>query len=223
MRILLVEDDEVIASQLVRSLSKLGYQVDHSETGPEGLQCALLHPYQAIVLDGMLPGMDGWKVCSEYRAYGGTSPVLMLTARDEVENRVRGLDSGADDYLGKPFAFEELTARLRALTRRSQGSRETVLRAADLEIDTTAKTARVAGNYLKLTPREYDLLEALVRNRGRILTRETIIESIWGDDTSLSNTVNFHVTALRKKLDAGRDQSLIETVHGFGYRLRETE
>jgi two-component system copper resistance phosphate regulon response regulator CusR len=143
----------------------------------------------------------------------------MLTARDAVEDRVRGLDIGADDYLVKPFDFNELLARVRALLRRDKPTKSSRMTFDDLEIDSAGKTVRRNGEVLKLTPREYSLLEALVRNRGRVLSREVIIDRIWNDDESMSNTVNFHVTALRKKIDSGREKSLIETVHGFGYRI----
>jgi two-component system copper resistance phosphate regulon response regulator CusR len=145
----------------------------------------------------------------------------MLTARDEVEERVRGLELGADDYLAKPFAFSELLARVRALLRRDKVHRTRVIRIADLEIDTTARRVRRGGAKIPLTPREYALLEALAANEGRTITREAILEQIWRDDESYSNTVSFHVASLRKKIDAGHDPKLIHTVHGIGYVLRD--
>jgi two-component system copper resistance phosphate regulon response regulator CusR len=145
----------------------------------------------------------------------------MLTAKDAIEDRVKGLDLGADDYLVKPFSIKELLARVRALTRRGKLEKSSIIYLADLEIETRSKIVKRQGEILHLTPREYSLLESLARNRGRTLSREYIIEQVWNDDQSLSNTVNFHVTALRKKIDVGRERSLIETIHGFGYRIQE--
>lgn len=223
MRILVVEDDEVISERLRIALKKEGYKVDVAEDGDEGLFQASMNNYGVIVLDLMLPKRDGWSVCAELRKRKDSTPILMLTARDAVSDRVKGLDSGADDYLPKPFDFNELTARIRALIRRDKQVKTSLLKVADLEIDSVGRTVTRNGEIVHLTPREFTLLEALARNAGRTLTREIIIENIWADDESLSNTVNFHVTSLRKKIDAGREQPLIHTVHGFGYMLRATE
>lgn len=220
MRILVIEDDEVIAERLHHALTKEGYAVDTVPDGERGLALAQLRPYSLILLDLMLPGRDGVSVCEALRRGRHNVPILMLTARGQVEDKVRGLDAGADDYLPKPFEFKELLARIRALLRRDKAQKGALLVVGDLEIDPTAKVVRRAGHDLHLTPREFSLLEALARNQGRVLTRDVIIEQIWADDRSLSNTVNFHVTSLRKKIDEGREKSLIETVHGFGYRLR---
>lgn len=220
MRILVIEDDEVIAERLHHALTKEGYAVDTVPDGERGLALAQLRPYSLILLDLMLPGRDGVSVCEALRRGRHNVPILMLTARGQVEDKVRGLDAGADDYLPKPFEFKELLARIRALLRRDKARKGALLVVDDLEIDPTAKVVRRAGHDLHLTPREFSLLEALARNQGRVLTRDVIIEQIWADDRSLSNTVNFHVTSLRKKIDEGREKSLIETVHGFGYRLR---
>lgn len=220
MRILVVEDDDVIAAQLRRTLGKEGYEVDVAHDGDRGFAMASSGAYSVILLDWMLPGRSGIDVCKSLREYGMTRPILMLTAKREVDDRVEGLDAGADDYLPKPFEFQELLARIRALVRRTKSNKVTQFKVEDLEIDTRSRMVRRGGEELKLTPREYDLLEALARNRGRTLTREVIINQIWGDDSSVSNTVNFHVNSLRKKVDGGREPGLIETVHGFGYRLR---
>ncbi len=220
MRVLVVEDDEVISNRLVHSLTKEGYDVDRAADGVHGLSLAAEHPYAVILLDLMIPGKDGWAVCRELRAQGKTTPILMLTARDQTADKVKGLDEGADDYLPKPFDFTELLARMRALIRRGQPNKSTKLYASDLELDTTHRSVNRGEETIHLTPREYSLLEALARHAGRTLTREMIIGQVWGDDESLSNTVNFHVTALRRKIDGGREKSLIETIHGFGYRLR---
>ncbi|HRI43454.1 MAG TPA: response regulator transcription factor [Fimbriimonadaceae bacterium] len=223
MRILVIEDDEVIAERLHHALTKEGYAVDTVPDGERGLALAQIRPYSLILLDVMLPGRDGVSVCEALRRGRHNVPILMLTARGQVEDKVRGLDAGADDYLPKPFEFKELLARIRALLRRDKTQKSAVLVVDDLEIDAAAKVVRRAGRDLHLTPREFSLLEALARNQGRVLTRDVIIEQVWADDRSLSNTVNFHVTSLRKKIDEGREKSLIETVHGFGYRLRGSD
>ncbi len=209
----------MIGERLRKTLAKEGYVVDLASDGEAGLQQAQRESYSLIICDVMMPKRDGWSVVQKLRADRAKTPILMLTARDAVEDRVRGLDIGADDYLVKPFDFNELLARVRALLRRDKPTKSSWMTFDDLEIDSAGKTVRRNGEVLKLTPREYSLLEALVRNRGRVLSREVIIDRIWNDDESMSNTVNFHVTALRKKIDSGREKSLIETVHGFGYRI----
>lgn len=221
MRVLLVEDDEVISERLKRALEKEGYSADLAHDGQAGLDLAKFGEYSVIVLDVMMPKRDGWSVCQALREGKNTTPILMLTAKDAIEDRVKGLDLGADDYLVKPFSLKEFLARIRALSRRSKLEKSSIMHLSDLEIDANAKTASRNGVPLKLTKREFTLLEALARNRRRILSREFIIEQIWNDEDSVSNTVNFHVTSLRKKIDEGREKSLIETVHGFGYRIAE--
>jgi len=176
--------------------------------------------YGLVVLDLMLPKLDGFEVCSQLRRNRSTVPILMLTARDEIDDRVRGLDVGADDYLPKPFDVRELQARVRALLRRDKVLKTGVLTIDDLEIDSSAKTVRRGGKEVHLTPREFSLLEALTRNVGRTLTREMILDSVWNNEEALENTVNFHVTSLRKKIDTEGATKLIHTVHGFGYVLR---
>jgi DNA-binding response OmpR family regulator len=223
MRVLVVEDDEVIGEALQRSLQKEGYTVDLSRDGEDGLWQAKSGVHSVIVLDVMMPKRDGWSVCKAIRDAKVKAPILMLTARDSIEDRVKGLDLGADDYLVKPFDVSEFLARVRALLRRDKTSKSATILVNDLEIDSVAKTVSRGGQLLHLTPREYSLLEALARNLGRTLSRETIIDRVWDDDESLSNTVNFHVTSLRKKIDANREKSLIETVHGFGYRISPGE
>ena len=215
----MIEDDDVIGERLRKTLAKEGYVVDLALDGEDGLRQAQRESYSLIICDVMMPKRDGWSVVAELRRDRSRTTVLMLTARDAVEDRVKGLDLGADDYLVKPFDFNELLARVRALLRRDKPVKSSKMSFDDLEIDSAGKTVRRDGELIKLTPREYSLLEALVRNRGRVLSREVIIDRIWNDDESLSNTVNFHVTSLRKKIDAGREKSLIETVHGFGYRI----
>jgi two-component system copper resistance phosphate regulon response regulator CusR len=223
MRILLVEDDDVISDRIRVGLEKARYTVDVAYDGETGLQMARDGSYALVILDVMLPRRDGWSVCEALRLRGRRVPILMLTARDSVEDRVKGLDLGADDYLPKPFDFKELQARVRALLRRDSVSKANVIRVGDLEVNTLGRTTRRGGKEISLTPHEFSLLEALVRNAGRTLTRETIQEVVWGDDESYSNVVSFHVASLRKKIDAEFPVRLIHTVYGVGYVLRAPE
>ncbi|MEZ0325214.1 MAG: response regulator transcription factor [Fimbriimonas sp.] len=223
MRVLLVEDDEVIAEQIAGALQRERYVVDVALDGEGGSDMAAMNTYGLVVLDIMLPKKDGWAICSEIRRRRDAVPVLMLTARDSVDDRIKGLEGGADDYLPKPFDIRELLARVRALLRRDKVHRTGVIRVADLEIDANAHKASRAGQDLKLTPREFALLEALARNEGRTLTRQVILESVWNNEESLENSVNFHVTSLRRKVDAPFETKLIHTVHGIGYVLRNSE
>lgn len=220
MRVLLVEDDAVIADQIAAALRREGFQVDVAGDGDRAIDLAILKTYGLLVLDVMLPGRDGWSVCRTARKMGIDAPILMLTARDAVEDRVKGLEGGADDYLVKPFDVRELLARIHALLRRDAVHRTGAIEIDDLVIDAKAHTVRRGGHALHLTPREFSLLEALARNEGRTLTREVILESVWGAEDSLDNTVNFHITSLRKKVDTPDRTKLIHTVHGLGYVLR---
>lgn len=220
MKLLVVEDDEAIAEMLQQGLTQAGYDVEVVQDGRAGLEQALSRPYALIVLDVMLPELDGWQVCAALRDAHSRIPILMLTARDSVPDRIQGLDIGADDYLIKPFDFAELTARIHALLRRDGLHRSRVIRVADLEIDSRQRRVTRAGREVILTPREYTLLEALAARQGQILTREVIQERIWGDDESFSNIVDVRVGQLRKKIDAGHALKLIQTVHGVGYTLR---
>ena len=220
MRILLVEDDLVIAEQIARTLERERFKVDTVRDGVEAEGMGYDTAYNLIILDVMLPGRDGWTICENLRRAKVRTPILMLTARDSVEDRIRGLEGGADDYLPKPFDVRELMARMKALLRRDQVHKTGVLVVADLEIDTGARTVTRSGQLIKLTRREYDLLEALAKNEGRTLTREAILERIWNNEESQLNTVNFHVASLRKKVDADFEPKLIQTVHGIGYVMR---
>lgn len=223
MRLLVVEDDVDIAVEIARTLKGDGHAVDVVHDGEAALDAVAVGSYGLIVLDIMLPKLDGWGVCRELRRQRDGTPVLMLTARDSVDDRVRGLEDGADDYLVKPFDARELLARVRALLRRDKVVRTGVIQVADLEIDSRSHRVTRGGQEIRLTPREYSLLEALARNVGRTLTRDVILERIWGSEENTENAVNFHVTSLRKKIDAGYDVKLIHTVHGFGYVMRSPD
>jgi DNA-binding response OmpR family regulator len=223
MRILLVEDDAVIASSLAKGLREQAYAVDVATDGDAAIYQAAVNPYDAIVLDVMLPKRDGFAVSRELRRRGLTTPVLMLTARDAVRDRIEGLDTGADDYLTKPFEFGELLARLRALLRRGPVLAPAVLRVADLELDTHAQRATRAGRGVALTTREYALLEFLARNAGRVVGRAEISDHVWDDNYDpLSNLIESYINRLRRKLDAPGLPPLIHTRRGAGYTLAES-
>ena len=220
MRVLLVEDDPVIGAEIRGVLEREGNVVEHVTDGVQALEAHAYADHQLIILDIMLPKMDGWEVCRRLRQRKITTPILMLTARDSVDDRVKGLEEGADDYLSKPFDVRELLARIKALVRRDKVHRTGMIHVADLEVNSHAKSVKRAGKEIHLTPREYSLLEALARNEGRTITREFILESVWNNEERLENTVNFHITSLRKKIDADFEPKLIHTVHGFGYVLK---
>ena len=217
----MVEDEPRMAGLLKRALQEEGHAVDVAADGREGLWLATENAYGAIVLDVMLPGLDGIEVCRRLRESGAWAPVLMLTARDGVTDRVRGLDAGADDYLVKPFSLLELAARLRALARRDGKGRPPVLAEGDLRLDPASKQAWRAGTELHLSPKEYSLLEFFLRHPGQVLTRSAIIEAVW--DFAYdggSNVVDQYVNYLRRKIDAPFGRRDLETVRGMGYRLR---
>jgi two-component system, OmpR family, response regulator len=221
VRVLVVEDEVRMAGLLRRALKEEGHAVDVAADGPQGLWLATENEYGAIVLDVMLPGMDGFQLCRRLRESGAWAPVLMLTARDGVTDRVRGLDAGADDYLVKPFSLLELAARLRALARRDGRGRPLVLAEGDLRLDPAGKQAWRAGTELHLSPKEYSLLEFFLRHPGQVLTRSAIIEAVW--DFAYdggSNVVDQYVNYLRRKIDAPFGRRDLETVRGMGYRLR---
>jgi DNA-binding response OmpR family regulator len=199
-----------------------GYAVDNTHAGEEGYHLASVEPYDLVILDVMLPAMDGLEVCRRLRSQKSNVPILMLTARDTVDDRVAGLDCGADDYLVKPFAFRELLARTRALLRRDTASRDPVLRIADLELDTVSHAVRRAGSTVDLTSKEYAILEYFVRNPSRILTRNQIAEHVWNYDfVAMSNIVDVYIGNLRRKLADDHDPRLLHTIRGTGYQLRE--
>jgi two-component system, OmpR family, response regulator len=224
MRVLVIEDEVRMARLIKRALEEEGHAVDVAGDGPDGLWMATENPYAAVVLDVMLPGFDGFELCRRLRAAGIWAPVLMLTARDEVGDRVRGLDAGADDYLVKPFSLLELSARLRALARRDDRRRPAVLAEGDLQLDPASKRAWRAGKELQLSPKELSLLEFFLRHPGAVLTRSQIIDAVWDfayDGTS--NVVDQYVNYLRRKVDIPFGRNDIETVRGIGYRLRHEE
>lgn len=220
-KILVIDDDRKITAFLRRSLTYEGYHVMEAYDGYQGLQVARENPPDLVVLDVMLPGMDGWEVCRRLREVSDV-PILMLTARDEVADRVRGLDAGADDYLVKPFALEELLARVRALLRRYQPAAAAVLQYSDLVLDTNTREARRGSRTITLTNKEYELLALFLRHPRQVLTREAIMDEIWGYDYSgESNVLEVYIGYLRQKLEAGGEPRLIHTVRGAGYTLRE--
>ncbi|HKB02834.1 MAG TPA: response regulator transcription factor [Gemmataceae bacterium] len=221
-RVLVVEDQKRLLASLRRGLGEAGFEVQVAPTGEEGYYVATTRPPDVLVLDVMLPGRDGLRVLRDLRAAGFARPVLLLTARDAVEDRVRGLDAGADDYLVKPFAFAELLARLRALLRRGAADREVVLRAADLEADLLARRAVRGGVEIELTAREFELLAFLLRHRDETVTRDMLAREVWKEpDGVLSNVIEVAVNALRRKVERPGERQLIHTVRGVGYALRE--
>ena len=221
MRILVVDDERAVRESLRRALQLEGYEVELAEDGADAL--AKLNgggTPDAVILDVLMPTIDGLEVCRRIRRDGNSVPVLMLTARAEVESRVAGLDAGADDYLPKPFALEELLARLRALLRRSGGGDE-LLRFEDLELDPSTREARRDGELMELTRTEFNLLELFMRNPRQVLTRSTIFERVWGYDFGFaSNSLDVYIGYLRRKTEAGNRPRLIQTVRGVGYALR---
>jgi two-component system, OmpR family, response regulator MprA len=223
MKILVVDDERAVRDSLRRALELQGYQVDLAADGAEAL--AQLEPDgqpDAVVLDILMPGMDGLEVCQRIREQGSDVPVLMLTARDAVGDRVAGLDAGADDYLVKPFALEELLARIRALLRRTRPTADGVLRFADIELDPGTREVRRDGERIDLTRTEFNLLELFMLNPRQVLTRSIIFERVWGYDFGFaSNSLDVYIGYLRRKTEAGRKPRLIHTVRGVGYALRE--
>ena len=220
MRILVVEDEIKMARALRRGLEREGYAVDTASDGEEGLFRATEDEYDAVVLDVMLPGRDGFAVCESMRTRGRWVPVLMLTARDGVEDRIRGLDVGADDYLVKPFAFGELLARLRALIRRGPDERPSILEVGDVTLDPAAHTMNRAGRAVFLSPREFALLEYLMRHPGEVVSRTRILEHVWDYNyDGASNVVDVYIGYLRKKLELPFGRPFLRTIRGVGYAL----
>ena len=222
MRVLLAEDDERIASFVAKGLRENAYAVDVAPDGDEALYRASINTYDLFVLDVNMPAKDGFEVCRGLREAGNKNPILMLTARDAVEDRVAGLDTGADDYLTKPFEFRELLARLRALSRRQSELRTPKISTGDLEIDTVAQTVRRAGRSVDLTSKEYSLIEFMGLNKGKVIGREEISEHVWDESFDpFSNLIEVYIKRLRKKLDEGHAVQLIHTRRGSGYILND--
>jgi DNA-binding response OmpR family regulator len=224
VRILVVEDEEKVASFIRKGLEQMAYTVELAGTGEEALAMALTTRYDAIVLDVMLPVRDGLSVVQELRDRGSDVPVLALTARGTLEDRVAGLDSGCDDYLPKPFAFQELLARLRALIRRGGAARTPRLEYAGVVVDPATRSVSRDDRPVELTNKEFALLELLMRRPGQVLTRTTLMESVWGYDfDSTSNVLEVYMNFLRKKIDHGFSRKLLHTVRGVGYVMRDEE
>ena len=224
MAILLVEDEPNVISVIKRGLAEYGFEVSVASNGLTGLQMALSHPFDLIILDVMLPGIDGIQICKQVREQKPDVPILMLTALDSTENIVTGLDNGADDYMIKPFKIMELAARLRTLMRRRGGETpsKSVYKIGNIEIDTDAKVATQNSTSLNLTPTEYRLLEYFIKNQKKVLSRIQILESVWDIDFNLgTNVVDVYVNYLRKKLESNNSGKLIHTVFGMGYMMKE--
>jgi len=219
MRVLVVEDDPLIGDALAIGLGAEGFVVDLADRGDDGLWMATENDYDAIVLDVMLPGRNGYEICRELRAAGDTTPILMLTAKDGELDEAEGLDTGADDWITKPFSFVVLLARLRAILRRGAGSADPVLRAGDLALDPAAHTCRRGDTEIELTRREFELLAHLLHARGRAVTKRELLSAVWGDDEADPAVVGVYVGYLRRKVDEPFGAHAIETVRGVGYRL----
>ena len=223
MRILVIEDDKDVASFIRNGLTQAGCNVDHAANGKDGLFLATTEKYDALVVDRMLPGVDGLTVIRTLRASANSTPVLILSALGEVDDRVKGLKAGGDDYLVKPFAFSELLARLEALARRAKSGSDnapTTLRAGDLEMDLLRREVRRADKPIDLQPREFQLLEFLLRHAGQVVTRTMLLEGVWDYHFDpQTNVIDVHISRLRAKIDKGFDRPLLHTVRGAGYRL----
>ena len=226
MRVLVVEDDAQVAAYLVKGLKEQGHTVDHAADGKNGLFLATTEDFDAMIIDRMLPELDGLAIIKSVRAAGKTTPMLILSALGDVDARVEGLRSGGDDYLTKPFAFSELLARLGALLRRAQQTTavETTLRVADLELDQLTRTVKRAGQNIALQPREYRLLEYLMQNAGRVVTRTMLLEQLWDYHFDpQTNVIDVHISRLRSKIDKDFEPALLQTVRGAGYRIHAPE
>jgi two-component system OmpR family response regulator len=223
-RILTIEDDAVTAGEIVAELQIHGNQVDYVSSGTDGLQRALTGNYDVITLDRMLPELDGLTLVKRLREAGVRTPVLMISALSDVDERIRGLRAGGDDYMTKPFAPDEMAARIEVLLRREPAQQETVLRVADLELDLMTRTAHRHDALIELLPLEFKLLDYLMRHSGQVLTRTMIFEAVWGYRFDPgTNVIDVHMARLRRKVDAGHSLSLIHTVRGCGYRLGESQ
>jgi len=221
MKILLIEDDNESAKYLLKGLREQGHVVDHCISGRDGLFLATTEHYDAMIIDRMLPEVDGITIVQTLRASNNQTPIILLTALDKVEERVKGLKVGADDYLAKPYSFSELQARLDAITRRKSGEKTTTtLTCADLEMDLLSRTVKRGGKIIDLQAREFSLLEFLMRNHGTVVTRTMLLEHVWDYNFDpQTNVIDVHISRLRQKIDKGFDKSLIQTLRGSGYRI----
>lgn len=226
MRILIIEDEESLAKNISDILTKEGYLTEIASDGEQGLKKGLSEEFNLMILDILLPKLNGYEVLRELRRQKNKTPVLILTIKNSVDNRVEGLDSGADDYLIKPFAIPELLARIRTLLRRNSEDKSAALEAGDLVLDTTKREAFINGKTLNLTPKEYSILELLLYNKNRVLSRLAIAEYVWGDNFdlfSMTNFVDVHIKNIRKKIDEVSDEKLIKTVRGIGFMIEVSE
>jgi two-component system, OmpR family, response regulator len=226
MKILIIEDEHKIANSIKKGFEQESFAVDVSYTADDGLDLALSDDYDAIILDRLLPGMDGVEICKKLRKENKHTPILLLTARGQIEDKVEGLNAGADDYMAKPFAFEELLARVKALTRRPKDSLGSTLKVENLTLNTVSYEVKRANKTINLTSKEFALLEYLIRNKGKILTKDQIINHVWNYDADiLPNTVEVYIGYLRGKVDRtfGDQPTLIHTIRGFGYKIEESK
>jgi len=222
MKVLVVEDEKQIADFIKKGLSEQGFLVELSANGDEAMAFMYSQVYDAIVLDIMLPGRDGLSILKQFRKKGHTTPVILLTARSELDERIEGLNTGADDYLTKPFYVEELVARLHAVIRRTSDEQMSLLQAGGVSVNLLTREVKVNGDPVKLTSREFSLLEYMMRNPGRVYTRTQMLEHVWGYDFDPStNLVDVHIQRLRKKVSPDKENPLIETIRGVGYRVRK--
>jgi len=224
VRILVIEDEQKLGNAMREGLQAEDYDVSLAHTGEEGFYLALAEPFALVVLDVMLPGRSGLEILATMRARGSKTPVLLLTALDAVEDRVRGLDTGADDYLVKPFAFSELLARIRVIGRRGMPEASPRLQVADLQMDVVARSVRRGGEILELTAREFEILEYLMRHQGHVVSREMLARDVWKEasrHTPLDNVIDVHMARLRRKVDDRFEQKLVHTVRGVGFVVRE--
>jgi two-component system OmpR family response regulator len=221
MKILLIEDDNESAKYVIKGLREHGHVIDHSENGKDGMFMAASEKYDAMIIDRMVPEVDGLTIIQTLRASGNETPIIVLTALDKVEERVKGLKSGADDYLPKPYSFTELLARLETITRRKSGEKSvTKLTCDDLEMDLLTRTVKRAGKEIELQAREFSLLEYLMRNCGTVVTRTMLLEHVWDYNFDpQTNVIDVHISRLRQKVDKGFEKSLIQTLRGAGYKL----
>lgn len=222
MRLLLVEDDRLVSNFIKKGLSEMGYAVDLAHDAQEGTYLSEEEDYDLIILDLMLPKGDGLTICKQVREKGIATPIMILTAKTQVDDRVAGLNAGADDYLTKPFAFSELQARVQALLRRAHREASPTLKVADLELDPVSHEVRRNGQEIELSPKEFSILEFMIRNKNQVVTRTMILEHVWDYNfETFSNIVDVYMTHLRKKVDGNENKKLIQSIHGVGFKIKD--